>query len=109
MEKTFEELFTKELNEAVQSVRRNERWRLDYMTLYMKYQEKYEEGYDKGVECGIERGIEQGDRKRALEVAKKMIEKGKLLPEEISMYSGLSLEQVFKLKDDLLKDRKKNG
>ncbi|MCM1499891.1 MAG: hypothetical protein NC124_15620, partial [Clostridium sp.] len=35
---------TKELDEAVQSVRNNEKWRLDYMTLQMNYQEKYEQG-----------------------------------------------------------------
>lgn len=34
--------FTKELEAAVKTVRKNEKWRLDYMTLQMNYQEKYE-------------------------------------------------------------------
>ena len=67
-----EDDFTRELDEAVQSVRKNEKWRLDYMTLQMNYQEKYEQG------------IEQGNKQAAL----RMIEAGKLSYEEIAMYSG---------------------
>ncbi len=80
-----EDDFTRELDEAVQSVRKNEKWRLDYMTLQMNYQEKYEQGYD------------EGDRKRAISVAMRMIETNKLSSEEIASYSGLSLEQVLEL------------
>ena len=35
---------TKDLEEAVQSVRQNEKWRLDYMTLQQEYRERREEG-----------------------------------------------------------------
>lgn len=52
--------FTRELDDAVQSVRRNEKWRLDYMTLQQEYREKYNEGLEAGIQRGIERGIEQG-------------------------------------------------
>ena len=38
--------FTRELDKAVQSVRKNEKWRLDYLTLQMHYQEKYEQGVE---------------------------------------------------------------
>ena len=55
-----EDDFTRELDEAVQSVRKNEKWRLDYMTLQMSYQEKFEQGLEQGLERGLERGIEQG-------------------------------------------------
>ena len=84
-----EDDFTRELEEAVQSVRKNEKWRVDYMTLQMNYQEKYEQG----MEYGIEQGIKQGNRQSAL----RMLEAGKLSPEEIALYSGLSLEQVLEL------------
>ena len=77
--------FTRELDEAVQSVRKNEKWRLDYMTLQMNYQEKYEQG------------IEQGNKQAAL----RMIEAGKLSYEEIAMYSGLTLEQVLELQKEV--------
>ena len=81
--------FTRELNAAVQSVRKNEKWRLDYMTLQMNYQEKYEQGFD------------EGDRKRAISVAMRMIEANKLPLEEIALYSGLTLEQVLELEKKL--------
>lgn len=84
-----EDDFTRELEKAVQSVRKNEKWRLDYMTLQMNYQEKYEQGYD------------EGDRKRAISVAMRMIEANKLSSEEIASYSGLTLEQVLELEKEL--------
>ena len=86
--KAPEDEFTRELDEAVQSARKNEKWRLDYMTLQMHYQEKYEQG--------VEQGIEQGNRQSAL----RMIEAGKLSLEEIALYSGLTLEQVSELEKE---------
>ncbi len=81
--------FTRELDKAVQSVRENERWRLDYMTLQMHYQEKYEQGYN------------EGDRKRAVSVATKMLQDGEMPLEKIALYSGLTLEQVLELEQEL--------
>ncbi|MCM1441843.1 MAG: hypothetical protein NC131_21920 [Roseburia sp.] len=40
--------------EVVWAVRKNEKWRLDYMTLQMHYQEKYEQGLEQGLEQGAE-------------------------------------------------------
>ncbi len=59
------------------------------MTLQMHYQEKYEQG--------IEQGIKQEKKQSAL----KMLEVGKLSPEEIAMYCGLTLEQVLELEKEL--------
>lgn len=83
--KGVSDTFTRDLEEAVQSARQNEKWRLDYMTLQMNYQEKYEQG------------IEQGNKQAAL----RMIEAGKLSYEEIAMYSGLTLEQVLELQKEV--------
>ena len=80
-----EDEYTRDLAEAVKSVRNNEKWRLDYMTLQMNYQEKYEQG------------AEQEKRQSAL----RMIEAGKLSSEEIALYSGLALEQVLELEKEL--------
>ena len=55
------------------------------MTLQMNYQEKYEQG------------VEQEKRQSAL----RMIEAGKLSPEEIALYSGLTLERVYELEKEL--------
>ena len=79
-----EDDYTKELDKAVQAVRKNEKWRLDYMTLQMNYQEKYEQG------------VEHEQRQSAL----RMIEAGKLTSEEIALYSGLDLEQVLDLQNE---------
>ena len=79
--------FTKELEAAVKAVRKNEKWRLDYMTLQMNYQEKYEQG--------IEQGREQSNRQSAL----RMIKAGKLSNDEIALYSGLTTEQVEALEE----------
>ena len=96
-----EDDFTRELDEAVQSVRKNEKWRvldirwmsvkhgpkwrLDYMTLQMNYQEKYEQG------------VEQ----EKIDSAIRMIEDGDLPLEKVAMYSGLTLEQVLELEKGL--------
>lgn len=84
-----EDDFTRELDEAVRSVRNNEKWRLDYMTLQMNYQEKYEQG--------IEQGVEQ----EKMDAAMRMIEDGELTLEKVARYSGLTLEQVLELKKEL--------
>lgn len=95
-----EDEFTRELEDAVGFVRKNEKWRLDYMTLQMNYQEKYEQGLADGMEQGIvqgrEQGIEQGNRQSAIN----MIKAGKLSSEEIAMYSGLTLEKVIELEKE---------
>ncbi|MCM1295285.1 MAG: Rpn family recombination-promoting nuclease/putative transposase [Muribaculaceae bacterium] len=91
--------FTKELETAVKSVRSNEKWRLEYMTLEMHYQEKYEEG----VEDGIEQGLEQGIKQCAEQLAIKMLKADKLSIAEISEYSGLTIEQITGLKAEISK------
>ena len=75
-----EDDFTRELDEAVQSVRKNEKWRLDYMTLQMNYQEKYEQG------------IEQGNKQAAL----RMIEAGKLSYEDMVSQLEIAIHQFAK-------------
>ena len=80
-----EDEFTRELDEAVQSVRKNEKWRLEYMTLQMNYQEKYEQG------------VEQ----EKIDSAMRMLEDGDLPLEKVAMYSGLTLEQVLELEKEL--------
>ena len=85
--------YTRELDEAVQSARKNEKWRLDYMTLQMHYQEKFEQG----VEYGLEQGIQQENRRFALS----LLADGELSLEKIAHSSGLTLEQVLELKKEL--------
>jgi predicted transposase/invertase (TIGR01784 family) len=48
-------------------------------------------------EEGLQKGREQGSHQRAVEIAKKMLTKG-VGVEEISDYSGLTVEEVVRLK-----------
>lgn len=73
-----EDDYTRELDEAVQAVRKNEKWRLDYMTLQMHYQEKYEQGIEH----------------EKVETARRLIEIGKLSLEDIAAGTELSIEKV---------------
>ncbi len=81
--------YIRALEQEIEAVRKNEKWRLDYMTLQMRYREKYEQG--------IEQGIEQSKR----QVALKMLKKNKLSIEDIAMYTGLTIEQVEAIEGDL--------
>lgn len=44
--------YTRQLDREVGKVRRNEKWRRDYMTLQMKYHEQYEQGRQEGHKEG---------------------------------------------------------
>ncbi|MDE5873071.1 MAG: hypothetical protein K2H07_04080, partial [Lachnospiraceae bacterium] len=81
--------FTKKLETEVRTVRNNEKWRIDYMTLEMRYRELFEQALEQGVE------------QEKMETALRMLQAGKLSIEEISIYSGLTVEQVLTLKDEL--------
>lgn len=54
-------------------------------------------GYERGHSDGIDIGRDMERERTALN----MLKAGKLSIEEISMYSGLTIEQVLKLKDEL--------
>lgn len=77
--------YTRALEEEIESVRKNEKWRPDYMTLQMRYQEKYEQG------------VEQSKRQMAF----RMLQKNQLSIEEIAMYTDLTIEQVETLQEEL--------
>ena len=78
--------FTTRLEAAVKSVKHNEKWRVEYMTLEMRYRELLEQG--------LEQGLEQEKTQTAL----RMFKAGKLSFEEIALYTGLSIEKVLELK-----------
>jgi hypothetical protein len=87
----MEDSFTQDLSKAVESAKRNEKWRHDYMTLQMAYDEKYREGLETGIQQGIERGITTS--------ARRMLSSGKYSDSEISEITGLSVEQIQALKN----------
>lgn len=60
--------FTRELEEVVQSARRNEKWRLDYMTLEQEYRERYQEGWEDGRIQGEMKGEKRGKIEGKIEI-----------------------------------------
>lgn len=61
----------------------------------------YERGHSDGIDTGRKQGIDIGCNIGLERTAINMLKAGKLSVEEISMYSGLTIEQVLKLKDEL--------
>lgn len=53
--------------------------------------------YQWGMKAGIERGIEQGERKKALDIARNLLQLGTLSDEDIADTAGLSIEDVQQL------------
>ena len=98
--------FTRELEDAVQSVRRNEKWRLDYMTLQQEYREKYNEGLEAGkLEGKIEGKMEgklEGKREGKLEGKIELLYSDfQLTIPEIAQRLELSEEYVKKIVDEI--------
>lgn len=59
--------------------------------------EGMEKGMKKGIEKGIEKGIKEGEKKKGLEVAKKLLAYNTPL-DIIANSTGLSFEEIKKLK-----------
>lgn len=87
--------YTKALEEEIRSVRKNEKWRLDYMTLQMKYQEKYEQGIELGIKSMIIDGLE--NRLDSAKIKLKLIRYFDLTPQEAEdYYNKYSVETLEK-------------
>ena len=56
-ERSTKNKFTKELADAVDQVRRNEDWRLEYMTRYVRDMDIREEGIEIGIEIGLNQAV----------------------------------------------------
>jgi predicted transposase/invertase (TIGR01784 family) len=71
------------------------------------------EGVRKGFSEGVRKGIRKGEHKKASEIARKMLVRGRPL-EEIAEYSGLTKEEVEAMKtsashENLCKPKKKSN
>ncbi len=66
-------------------------------TIKETFEKTREEGIQKGIEEGIEKGIEKGEKNKAIEIAKNLLD---ILDDEtISMKTGLTIEEVKRLRD----------
>ena len=59
--------------------------------------EHYKKGLREGKEEGLREGEKKGENKKAIEMAKKMLSDGMSM-DIITKYSGLSIEEIEKLK-----------
>ena len=96
-----EDAFTKELSVAVEDARLSKKWRVQYMNLQLAYLDKLNEGKQLGKEIGIEIGTEIGEQNAKIDNAKRMLNSHKLSIEEISYYTGLSIEEVQNLQQEI--------
>ncbi len=62
-------------------------------------QKGFQEGIEKGIEKGILKGIIKGEQKKAIETAKIMLNK-KMNPKDISEITGLSIQEIERLKEN---------
>ena len=69
---------------------------LDELLYYDKKKLDQEMVYNNGKEDGLEEGIEEGEKKKSLEIAKKMITRGDNL-DDIEEITGLTKEEILKL------------
>ena len=65
----------------------------------MRY-ESWQEGVREGKKEGIKEGIKEGVKEGIMSTALRMLQTGKYALDEITSISGLSLEEVQKLKTD---------
>jgi len=59
------------------------------------------EGLQQGLQQGIEQGIQQGAHENAIENAKNFLKMNKLSVEDIAQGTGLSVEEVQKLAEEI--------
>ena len=57
----------------------------------------YHAGIEEGIKEGLEKGIEEGSKEKCHEIAKSMLNDNEPL-DRISKYTGLSIEEIEKLK-----------
>ena len=107
--KGVSDTFTRDLEEAVQSARQNEKWRLDYMTLQQEYRERFQEGKAEGIKEGKIAGLKEGRKEGKREG--KIVGKVETLYEELHMTVAeiaekltVSEEEVQKIVDALEND-----
>ena len=89
--------YTERLDEAVNSAKTNEEWRLEYMTYETRLMDRFEDGLEQGREEGREEGLEQGRE----EVAKNLLKDGELSIEKIAVITGVDSETLERLREEV--------
>lgn len=93
--------YVKKLQNKVNSVRENQEWRREYMTLLMRDQENRELGRQEGRQEGIQEGRQEGIQVGKVQTIKVLLKKGLLSEVEIISEMDVSPEELQKIKDSL--------
>lgn len=89
--------FTREVADTITEIKNDKKVRDSYMTYEMRIKDTLAEGEAKGRTEGKSEGIAE----EKLRVAKLMLAKGSYSPQEIVELSGLSIDDIEKLKHDM--------
>lgn len=89
--------FTREVADTITEIKNDKKVRDSYMTYEMRIKDTLAEGEAKGRVEGKAEGIAE----EKLRVAKLMLAKGSYSPQEIVELSGLSIDDIEKLKHDM--------
>ena len=81
--------YTERLDEAVNSAKTNEEWRLEYMTYETRLMDRFEDGLEQGREEGRE------------EIAKNLLKDGERSIEKIAVITGVDLETLERLREEV--------
>ena len=88
--------YTDIINDLVQKARENPTWKREYMDAMMDAVRQQRE-----MREAEEKGMKHGERKKAVDIARRMLKTGKLSPEEIADITGLSVAEVKQLQKEL--------
>ena len=84
--------FTQSLNNLVDEAHKNEKWRMQFMTLEMIKEDEFRMGMEKGYSSGVA----DGSHDKAVETARKMLDKN-IDIKTISEITDLSVEEISNL------------
>ena len=93
--------FTREVADTITEIKNDKKVRDSYMTYEMRMKDIREESLAEGEAKGRTEGKSEGIAEEKLRVAKLMLAKGSYSPQEIVELSGLSIDDIEKLKHDM--------
>ena len=91
---------TEDIDRRVERLKINEIFRSDYMMDALPLYDARQAGLKEGMALGEAKGLLAGERKKAIETARNLLKKN-ISAEIIAECTGLSLEEVIKIKDSL--------
>ena len=92
---TPQDPYTRGLQNRVETIRSDDEWRENYMTIEMKMEQRYEQG----LKLGEEKGRLEGGKQERLSILRTMLEAK--LEKEIILRAGFTEEEIEKLQFEL--------